>query len=362
MLVPPANFGIAEEGIYRCSKVETLNLSFLETLNLRTAIFIGGQEPSKFFKDFFTRSSIKWIVLRMSDFSAAAVPVKSSSVSNANLYSNNNSTLSLQEEKKKSTANGSQNSTTGDPVIQEELAYHLTDNDDLMLIKSTCLKRTFKTLLNVDNYNVLLVDKTALVIGILRKIQKWNIASIINEYRLFSGKNRNYFAETFLEIINIEIEQEKDNKTIVDNKAKKLPLENNRTHSIEYKANSGKLIRVNEDDLCREPEVPQRLLTLINQIETKVKNNKVLQVSGVLGDDLKKTSSDLGIFGHRYRLAFNKKENGDYGYYKARGKDNVKIRIPCDSELPDWFKFQRDLWEKENVPEEHHFYREHIFT
>ena len=85
MLVPPANFGIAEEGIYRCSKVETLNLSFLETLNLKTAIFIGGQEPSKFFKDFFTRSSIKWIVLRMSDFSAAAVPVKSSSVSNANL-------------------------------------------------------------------------------------------------------------------------------------------------------------------------------------------------------------------------------------------------------------------------------------
>lgn len=176
----------------------------------------------------------------------------------------------------------------------------------------------------MDNYNVLLVDKTALVIGILRKIQKWNIASIINEYRLFSGKNRNYFAETFLEIINIEIEQEKDNKTIVDNKAKKLPLENNRTHSIEYKANSGKLIRVNEDDLCREPEVPQRLLTLINQIETKVKNNKVLQVSGVLGDDLKKTSSDLGIFGHRYRLAFNKKENGDYGYYKAREKITSK--------------------------------------
>lgn len=80
----------------------------------------------------------------MSDFSAAAVPVKSSSVSNANLYSNNNSTLSLQEEKKKSTANGSQNSTTGYPVIQEELAYHLTDNDDLMLIKSTCLKELSK--------------------------------------------------------------------------------------------------------------------------------------------------------------------------------------------------------------------------
>ncbi|EHN03409.1 YCR095C-like protein [Saccharomyces cerevisiae x Saccharomyces kudriavzevii VIN7] len=359
MLVPPANFGIAEEGIYRCSKVETLNLSFLETLNLKTAIFIGGQEPSKFFKDFFTRSSIKWIVLRMSDFSAAAVPVKSSSASKSVSHSNNNSISSLQDEKKTKYSNVSQNSVATDPVVREELSYHLSDNDDLMLIKSTCLKRTFKTLLNADNYNVLLVDKTALVIGILRKIQKWNIASIINEYRLFSGKNRNYFAETFLEIISINIEQEKDDKTIVKRQS---PENNNRIHSIEYKANSGKLIKVNEDDLCKEPEVPQRLLTLINQIETKVKNNKVLQVRGIMRDDLKKASSDLGIFGHRYRLAFNKKENGEYGYYKAGGKDNVKIRIPGDPQLPDWFKFQRDLWEKENVPEEHHFYREHIFT
>lgn len=232
-----------------------------------------------------------------------------------------------------------------------------------MLIKSTCLKRTFKTLLNIDNYSVLLVDKTALVIGILRKIQKWNIASIINEYRLFSGKNRNYFAETFLEIISISIEQEKCNKTNTNKNTKRLSLENNnKTHSIEYKANSGKLIKVYESDLCKEPEVPQRLLTLINQIETKVKNNKVSQINGILRDDLKKTSSDLGIFGHRYRLAFNKKENGDYDYYKVRAKDSVKIRIPSDSELPDWFKSQRDLWEKENVPEEHHFYREHIFT
>ncbi|CAI1883073.1 hypothetical protein SEUBUCD646_0C01620 [Saccharomyces eubayanus] len=363
MLVPPANFGIAEEGIYRCSKVETLNLSFLETLNLKTVIFIGGQEPSKFFKDFFTRSSIKWIVLRMSDFSAAAVPVKSSPAPNENLYPNNDSNQSLLDKKKTENSRAFQNSRT-DPMIRDEVSYHLSDNDDLMLIKSTCLKRTFKTLLNIDNYSVLLVDKTALVIGILRKIQKWNIASIINEYRLFSGKNRNYFAETFLEIISINIEQEKCNKTTTASKnTERLSLENNnKTHSIEYKANSGKLIKVNEDDLCKEPEVPQRLLTLINQIETKVKNNKVSQISGILTDDLKKTSSDLGIFGHRYRLAFNKKENGDYGYYKARGKDSVKIRIPSDSELPDWFKSQRDLWEKENVPEEHHFYREHIFT
>ena len=72
MLVPPAGFGIAEEGIYRCSKVETLNLSFLETLNLKTILFIGGQEPSKFFKDFFNRSSIDWSVLRTEDLSSAS--------------------------------------------------------------------------------------------------------------------------------------------------------------------------------------------------------------------------------------------------------------------------------------------------
>lgn len=108
--------------------METLNLSFLETLNLKTVIFIGGQEPSKFFKDFFTRSSIKWIVLRMSDFSAAAVPVKSSSAPNGNLYPNNNSNQSLLDEKKTENSKMSQNSSTG-PIIRDEVSYHLSDND-----------------------------------------------------------------------------------------------------------------------------------------------------------------------------------------------------------------------------------------
>ncbi|KAG0669961.1 Protein required for replication of Brome mosaic virus [Maudiozyma exigua] len=77
MLVPPANFGIAEEGIYRCSKVETLNLSFLETLDLKTVVYIGGQEPSKFFREFFNRSSIQWISIRTADYANVGTQVNS---------------------------------------------------------------------------------------------------------------------------------------------------------------------------------------------------------------------------------------------------------------------------------------------
>ena len=63
MLVPPANFGIAEEGVYRCSHIETLNLPFLETLDLHTILYVGGQEPSNFMEEFFTRNCIEWFVL-----------------------------------------------------------------------------------------------------------------------------------------------------------------------------------------------------------------------------------------------------------------------------------------------------------
>ena len=77
-----------------------------------------------------------------------------------------------------------------------------------MLIKSDCIKKVFYKLLNKDNYNLLLVDRTGLIIGMLRKIQKWNLSSIINEYRLYTGKNRSYFSETFLELISIKLTQE----------------------------------------------------------------------------------------------------------------------------------------------------------
>lgn len=357
MLVPPANFGIAEEGIYRCSKVETLNLSFIETLNLKTVLFIGGQEPSKFFKDFFNTTSIEWCLIKITDFSSAGQPVDNNA---------NNSNIDSVEDGTEALTNYDTNvadPTNSDPSKHRvSQKYHLTDGDELMLIKSTCLRKTFHLLLNTEKYNILLVDRTSIIIGVLRKIQKWNISSIINEYRLFSGKNRSYFAETFLEVLDIIVEQERDEKMSILDRGDRINLDMNPNPSFlrDITRKMSNAVIVTEDDLRSPPEIPTRILGILEEAEA----NRHKDVSAD-NFQMNKSSSSLGIFGNRYRLAFNKQERGDYKYYKSQATGNlsdaVRLKIPCECLLAGWFKFQRDLWERENVPEEHNFYKEQIF-
>lgn len=481
MLVPPANFGIAEVGIFRCSKLETLNLSFVETLNLKTIVFIGGQEPSHFFKEFFARSSIDWHVFRITDLATITTPVLLESNNNnssnndnnndinsnndndnnkdnsnndandfTNCHSKNNDDMKKYDNSKRpydlATTDGESSTFTSSTIrdndkpnirrtntgdkngssntssngvsclefdqetkfdlinlnLDTDLTFELNDSDELMLIKSTCLKKTFSKLLNNKYHNILLVDKTALIVGILRKIQKWNIASIINEYRLFSGKNSSYFAETFLEMINIKIKQKHVNKNQLSNELNDIDLYDdwgnyNNSYGLSSLSNPGKLTYnrklsnlkfVQEDDLLLPPEVPNRLLHMIDEAE-KMKllnelkdsndktnntrtnsNNNNYQTNGKnfnggnneLALKMTRTESDLGFFVHKYRLAFDKKENGNYMFYKPNYDENyITIDIPRDSKLPEWFKYQRDLWENENVPDVHHFYKEKIF-
>lgn len=400
MLVPPANFGIAEEGIYRCSKVETLNLSFLETLDLKTVVYIGGQEPSKFFREFFNRSSIEWISIRIADYANVGAHVNSLKKSettsdqedskqddtdknnnekdgNGNASQSNSTERRLASEKDIFHQDESTDTTKdNDEIINsnknKHLKYTLNDSDELMLIKSYCLKKTFRLLLDHKFYNVLLVDKTALIIGILRKIQKWNISSIINEYRLYAGKNRSYFAETFLELIELRIEQDKL-ETVATDKKETLMIEPDKSaNETQRKLSQNNLIYVTEDDLCKPPKIPSRLIAIVEETERREnrdinKSDDEFDEDSLRGYNIKRSTSDMGIFGHRYRLTFNKKENGDYDYYKTEnaqstGSDYIKVSIPNELELPEWFKFQRDSWEQDNAPDVHHFYKEEIFV
>lgn len=370
MLVPPASFGIAEEGIYRCSKVETLNLSFLEGLNLKTVIFVGGTEPSKFFKEFFTRSSIEWTAIRTADFSTVGSPLKNdlslvSPHSYQKMHSDEDteSRESLGEDGESIHSGTSLTIGKNKVISPQKMAYHFSDSDDLMLIKSKSLQRIFEKLLDRKNYNTLLVDKTSLVIGILRKIQKWNISSIINEYRLFAGKNRGYFAETFLEMIQIKIEQTIEERSLDEQQIDTIVSEEQQLPCVEHKSNPVEL--VDEDLLCDEPEVPERQLHIVEEAERKNRIKDIPRVNNILISDTSTSSSDLGIFGHRYRLAFTQKEQGQYEYYKSQdGNDDIEtvcLKIPKENDLPGWFKFQRDLWEQENIPQIHHFYKEQIY-
>jgi len=374
-------------------------------------LYIGGQEPSKFFKEFFNRSSIEWLSIRTTDY--ANVGAQVNSLKNSEIASDeeddeeskdrqNSVHMSLerndtvggrkQEQVRDSDFSTStiENHSSADnrmdgiiedqedvteiraPIKNKHLKYILNDSDELMLIKSYCLKKTFKMLLDQKFYNILLVDKTALLIGILRKIQKWNISSIINEYRLYAGKNRSYFAETYLELIELRIEQEtidainSDKKALLNIESPKDVIDNHR------KLSRSNLIFVTENDLCNPPEVPARMIAIVEETERRENPDIQNEEDEFDGESqksygMKRSTSDMGIFGHRYRLTFNRKENGDYDYYKNENSQNteadyIRLQIPNELELPEWFKFQRDTWEQDNAPDVHHFYKEQIFV
>lgn len=360
MLVPPANFGIPEEGIYRCSKLETINLSFLETLNLKTIIFVGGQLPSNFFKEFFDTSGIEYFVIKtLGDSSSLIAPDQKK----RQLHHRDESLVH-------------KNGTEDDLATDEGYRYSLTDQDDLMLIKSQSIQRICKIMLDVSYHNVLLVDKTSVVIGILRKVQKWELSSIISEYRLFTGKNRNYFAETFLELINIRLIQDDTetkpgaststpNSVRSRSPKRRIAQQDRQTSShtgetqlttSQQDLNSQGTVIVQESDLLMPPEVPQHMMSMIQNMELNTEGNSKTQQKP-------QGSMALGIFGNRYRLAFDRRERGEYTYYEPTSpKDAFSISVPREELLPTWFKYQRDLWDQQHAVQEHNYYKESIFA
>lgn len=47
MLVPPSNFGMVEEELYRSGAPDLINLPFLEKLQLKSLLWLAPEEPDR---------------------------------------------------------------------------------------------------------------------------------------------------------------------------------------------------------------------------------------------------------------------------------------------------------------------------
>ncbi|KAK9468193.1 tyrosine phosphatase family-domain-containing protein [Lipomyces arxii] len=147
MLAPPELFGIVEENIYRCAEIDRLNFPFLETLSLTTILSIGQQPPSPAVHLFAREHGI---VIKHMQFSA----------------------WKMSEEEFK---------LLPDHVVQECLSY----------------------VLNTKYCPLLIIDMSCTFIGVLRKLQHWNLSSIINEYREMSFDRSQYLYELYIEMVDL---------------------------------------------------------------------------------------------------------------------------------------------------------------
>ncbi|CAK7892576.1 protein Oca4p [[Candida] anglica] len=218
MLVPPDNFGLVETGIYRCSKLESDHFPFLETLNLKSLIVLDAEKPPRLLKTFLETNNVD-----LYNLGGLKISNHHHTGANSSLGNDDDDTEGPLSERRVSSA--SQNE-----IELIKLDTNKKKNDHWMLIEKNLILRAFQLLLNKNKHNVLLVDSTSTLVGILRKIQKWNFNSIVNEYRIYSGSasKSNYYAENFLELMQTElIPYEIDQLT----SQSKQPSKHSRKHS-----------------------------------------------------------------------------------------------------------------------------------
>jgi tyrosine-protein phosphatase OCA1 len=82
-------------------------------------------------------------------------------------------------------------------------------------LNESIIKESLQILLNSQNYPVLINCKlgkylTGVVVGCLRKYQRWAFASIFEEYRRFAGSKMHQQHEQFIELFDTDLVSPKE--------------------------------------------------------------------------------------------------------------------------------------------------------
>lgn len=148
MLTPPEAFGTVESGIYRCAAIDPFHFAFIDTLGLRTIIVLNLNRPPKVVRSYAAERKVDLVHMGLR-------PWRSSNTA------------------------------------------------EWMVLSHELIMDAITFVLDVRNHPVLVLDATNAFIGTLRKVQHWNFSSILSEYRAFSGGKPHYMTELFLELLDI---------------------------------------------------------------------------------------------------------------------------------------------------------------
>eukprot|EP00729_Bicosta_minor_P002456 gene2456-7772_t len=152
--VPPTNFGLVEEDLYRSGQPNEVNFPFLEKLKLRAVVYISPEDPSESFKEFVADHKI--------EFHHVGQEVRPSLAGSG--------------------------SSVSEEMVLSALAVVLDRSKYPLLI--AC---------NLGRHH------TGTVVGCLRKLQRWNLTSIVEEYRRYAGSKVRLLNEQFIEFFDTEL-------------------------------------------------------------------------------------------------------------------------------------------------------------
>ncbi|KAI9341694.1 tyrosine phosphatase family-domain-containing protein [Obelidium mucronatum] len=152
-VVPPVNFAMVEAGVYRAGKPSKHSYPFMQSLNLKTIMYLSSSKDSEANKKFAQENDIKYFHFLIKE-----------------------------------------NKEPFQQIDQEELAKALVE----------CIVK------DVRNHPMLIYSdrgkhRIGCIVGCLRKLQKWSLASIFDEYQRFSGSKIYIADQEFIEIFSAPV-------------------------------------------------------------------------------------------------------------------------------------------------------------
>lgn len=222
-IIPPLNFCPVERQLYRSGQPSMINQSFLNQLNLKTIIWLASEEPNDEFLDYCAAQDIQVeFVAGMSEYAYDDEPIQDH-ITNAKLESNTNadpntiadanvkattSTYTSTDTSANTSANINTTTTTsatnaeGDeiagtgmaepPIPQRRFHQRLVSLNPWDSLNEQTITKALELVVDKRNYPMLVCcgmgrHRTGTVIGCLRRLQGWNLASVSEEYRRFTG-------------------------------------------------------------------------------------------------------------------------------------------------------------------------------
>ncbi|KAK9469189.1 hypothetical protein V1512DRAFT_255701 [Lipomyces arxii] len=167
-LVPPLNFCPVEDQLYRSGQPTPINFPFIADLRLTAVVWLEVEDPSEAFTTFMKNSGVK--VYHLGIESEADVENDEQDVDFP------------------SKVSGKTGRSTN-PWDQ---------------LPESSIVRALEIISQKENYPLLVCGgmgrhRTGTVIGCLRRVQKWNLASVSEEYRRFAGSRKRVLIELHIE-------------------------------------------------------------------------------------------------------------------------------------------------------------------
>ncbi|KAG0003713.1 hypothetical protein BGZ80_001475 [Entomortierella chlamydospora] len=200
MLTPPEQFGIVEPGLYRSDTLHPSHFPFIRSLNLKTAILLTPELPSRAMSNFFEENQIRLIDLALGSWK------NNTNNPSSNTNANNTNTSDGQTGQGLTTEAGGSNSvalaTPSVPAALFQTSWWKPLSEEL-------IKDGLEMILDANNYPIIVMDTSGIheigtFMGCLRRLQHWNFSSIIVEYRAYAGSKARYVNEQFIELFDID--------------------------------------------------------------------------------------------------------------------------------------------------------------